>query len=77
MDNFLETFRERLEKEDFFLTIKKVAEIFSVNKGTILNKIRRGEIKYVKVGRLYKIPKESLIEYVEKNLLKNSWHFFR
>ena len=72
MENFIEILNKKLEKEDFFLSIKKVSEILYVSKKTILNKIKAGEIKYIKVGKLYKIPKESIIEYVEKNLLKSS-----
>ena len=68
----MEILNKKLEKEDFFLSIKKVSEILYVSKTTILNKIKAGEIKYIKVGKLYKIPKESIIEYVEKNLLKSS-----
>ena len=72
MENFIEILNKKLEKEDFFLSIKKVSEILYVSKTTILNKIKAGEIKYIKVGKLYKIPKESIIEYGEKNLLKSS-----
>ena len=72
MENFIEILNKKLEKEDFFLSIKKVSEILYVSKTTILNKIKAGEIKYIKVGKLYKIPKESIIEYVERNLLKDS-----
>ena len=72
MRDLIETLTKELEKEDFFLSIKKVSEILYVSKTTILNKIKAGEIKYIKVGKLYKIPKESIIEYVEKNLLKSS-----
>ena len=72
MRDLIETLTKELEKEDFFLSIKKVSEILYVSKTTILNKIKAGEIKYIKVGKLYKIPKESIIEYVERNLLKDS-----
>jgi len=77
MENLIEILKKKIEKEDFFLSIKKVAEILSVSKTTILMKLRAREIKYIKVGKLYKIPKESVIEYIEKNLSKDSWHFFR
>lgn len=72
MENLMEILKKKLEKEEFFLSIKKVAEILSVSKTTILMKLKAGEMKYIKVGKLYKIPKESVIEYVEKNLLKDS-----
>lgn len=72
MRDLIETLTKELEKEDFFLSIKKVSEILYVSKTTILNKIKSGGIKYIKIGKLYKIPKESIIEYVERNLLKDS-----
>ena len=72
MRDLIETLTKELEKEDFFLSIKKVSEILYVSKTTILKKIKSGEIKYIKIGKLYKIPKESIIEYVERNLLKDS-----
>ena len=57
MENLMEILKKKLEKEEFFLSIKKVAEILSVSKTTILMKLKAGEMKYIKVGKLYKIPK--------------------
>ena len=45
MRDLIETLTKELEKEDFFLSIKKVSEILYVSKTTILNKIKSGEIK--------------------------------
>ena len=71
MRDLIETLTKELEKEDFFLSIKKVSEILYVSKTTILNKIKSGEIKYIKIGKLYKIPKESIIcrkKFIERLL---------
>ncbi|OFL29799.1 DNA-binding protein [Fusobacterium sp. HMSC064B12] len=65
----LETIVKKIENEkDFFLSIKKVSLILSVSNQTVINLIKKKNIKYIKVGKLYKIPKQSLIEYITNNL---------
>ena len=65
----LETIVKKIENEkDFFLSIKKVSLILSVRNQTVINLIKKKNIKYIKVGKLYKIPKQSLIEYITNNL---------
>ena len=65
----LETIVKKIENEkDFFLSIKKVALILSVSNQTVINLIKKKNIKFIKVGKLYKIPKQSLIEYITNNL---------
>jgi hypothetical protein len=65
----IETIVKKIENEkDFFLSIKKVALILSVSNQTVINLIKKKNIKYIKVGKLYKIPKQSLIEYITNNL---------
>lgn len=67
--NMIEIIVKKIENEkDFFLSIKKVALILSVSNQTIINLIKKKNIKYIKVGKLYKIPKQSLIEYITNNL---------
>ena len=65
----IETIVKKIENEkDFFLSIKKVALILSVSNQTVINLIKKKNIKFIKVGKLYKIPKQSLIEYITNNL---------
>lgn len=67
--NMIEIIVKKIENEkDFFLSIKKVALILSVSNQTVINLIKKKNIKYIKVGKLYKIPKQSLIEYITNNL---------
>ena len=67
--NMIEVIVKKIENEkDFFLSIKKVALILSVSNQTVINLIKKKNIKYIKVGKLYKIPKQSLIEYITNNL---------
>jgi len=46
------------------LSPAEAAELLYVGKNTIYRLIADGEIKCFKVGRIWKIPKESLIEYI-------------
>lgn len=47
--------------EDTLHTVKEVAEIFEVDPETVRRWIRRGKIKYVKVGeRFIRIPRKEI-----------------
>jgi excisionase family DNA binding protein len=47
-------------------TPSEIAEKLQVNKETVLRKIRKGEMKAFKVGRLWRITEESLNQYKGK-----------
>lgn len=47
------------------LSPAEAAELLYVGKNTIYKLITDGEIKCFKVGRIWKIPKESLVEYIK------------
>lgn len=65
----LESIVKQIEsEEDFFLSVGKIAIILEVSNQTVINLIKKKNIKYIKVGKLYKIPKQSLIEYITNNL---------
>ncbi|MFC1719156.1 helix-turn-helix domain-containing protein [Candidatus Poribacteria bacterium] len=64
-----------------FLTSKEVAEILRVTPATVMNMIKRGQLRGKKVGAggvssPWRIPKEDVIEYVgsieEKSSVKAS-----
>jgi excisionase family DNA binding protein len=60
---------EELTKIEF-LTSKEVAEVLRVTPATVMNMIRRGQLRGKKVGAggvssPWRIPKEDVIEYVE------------
>jgi excisionase family DNA binding protein len=42
------------------LTVSQVAERLSVHPKTVYNMLGRGELKGVKVGRVWRVPKEEL-----------------
>ena len=48
------------------LSVDEVAEILGVTGKTIRHLIRAGDIDCIKVGRLIRIPKDRLVEYIDK-----------
>lgn len=63
--------RELLEKElankPFFLTTKDVEELINSSHTCVSELIKAGELPAFKFGRNYKIPKESLIDWILKS----------
>lgn len=60
-----------------FLTSKEVAEILRVTPATVMNMIKRGQLRGKKVGSggvssPWRIPKKDVIEYVESIEEKSS-----
>ena len=48
---------------DKFYTPEEVARILKLNKETVRRKLRSGELKAFKAGKVWRIPSESLKEY--------------
>lgn len=52
-----------MAETDKIYTASEVADKLKVNKETVMRKLRKGELKGFKVGRLWRITAESLEEY--------------
>ena len=50
------------------LSLKELCAMLNINYMTGYLMVRRGDIPSIKVGRVYRIPKEKLNEYIEKGL---------
>lgn len=48
------------------LRIEDVMEYLNIGKNTIYGLLQSGELKAFKIGKLWKIPRKALEEYVEK-----------
>jgi len=48
------------------VTVKQLAEFLQVNEQTIKRAIKAGELKAFKVGRDWRIEKESVIEWLKQ-----------
>jgi len=51
------------------LTVAQVAEKLQIHWQTVLAYIKNGKIKAFKIGHIYRIPKESLLEFINDNLI--------
>lgn len=43
-----------------FLTVKKLADILGISRIAVFKKIKKGEIKAIRIGKIYAIPKKEL-----------------
>lgn len=53
------------EKIPDIMTFKECQKLLKVGKNTLLNLIHSGEIDAFRIGKRWKITKESIIEYVK------------
>lgn len=49
------------------LSVKQLCEILDIGKNTAYRLLQSGEIKSIKIGKVYKIPKKTLKDYIVKN----------
>lgn len=55
------------EKYKEIMTVYDLCESLGIGMNTALNLLKTGKIKAFKIGRIWKIPKDSLINYINKN----------
>ena len=48
------------------LHVKELAEVLSISQNTAYVLVRSGQIRSIRTGRIYRIPKDALIEYLNK-----------
>lgn len=51
---------------DDILDINQFMEYLNIGKTTAYKLLRSGEIKVFRIGKVYKIPRKSVDEYIEK-----------
>ena len=49
------------------LSVKQLCEILGIGKNTAYSLLQSGEIKSIKIGKVYKIPKKYVTKYIVKN----------
>ena len=50
-----------------FFTVEQVAELLQVHWQTVLNYIKGGKLKAIKLGKGYRITKEALNSFIKKS----------
>lgn len=57
---------ELFEKE--LLTVEEVMEILYLGKNSVYNLLRSGQLKGIRLGRQWRIPKESINKMIEEKM---------
>lgn len=55
-----------LECQDDFLTVEELCEILKMGHNAVYRLLNSGELKAFRNGRIWRIPKQSVIEYVKQ-----------
>ena len=50
------------------LTVEELMEFLNIGKNTAYSLLDSGEIKAFRIGRMWKIPRKSVYEYIEKRV---------
>ena len=53
------------EKKNEVFTVENLMEYLSVGRTTAYKLLRSGKIKTLKIGKLYRIPKKAIDDYVD------------
>ncbi len=48
------------------LSVKQLCEILDIGKNTAYSLLQSGEIKSIKIGKVYKIPKKEIRKYINR-----------
>ncbi len=62
---------ELLKNYPVTLSISDVAEILNITPATVRRHIKSNDLPHIKVGRLVRIPKDSLIAYLHGDQIPN------
>ena len=55
-----------LETQDDFLTVEELCELLKIGHNAAYHLLNSSEIKAIRNGRVWRIPKEGVIEYTRK-----------
>ena len=67
-DDLVIVLKDNARQYDDVLTVKGLMDYLAIGKNTAYELLQSGKIKYFKIGRTYKIPKDSLREYLANEL---------
>lgn len=56
--------KELFSNYDDILSVDEVAKIFHISKPTVYSLLRNNEIRHLKIGKKYIIPKQSVINFI-------------
>ncbi len=56
------------EKLPLVLKVEDVSELLSIGRNTAYELVRSGQIRSIRIGRCYRIPRDALSDYIMKSL---------
>lgn len=60
-----------------FITVSQLADILGISRVAVLKKIKKGQIKAIRIGHNYAIPKKYIDEIMGKSLSKKEKQLIR
>ncbi len=63
----MEFWDEKDRKFSDILTVKELMDYLAIGKNTAYDLLKSNQIKSIKIGRVYKIPKTEVLEYIRKS----------
>lgn len=66
LENKIES-REMFAEYDDIVSIEDVMKMLRIGRSNVYKLLREKEIKHIRIGVKYIIPKKSIVEYIEKN----------
>ena len=55
-----------LENWDDFLTVEELCEVLKIGRNAAYTLLNSGELKALRNGRVWRVPKQAVIEYVNR-----------
>jgi excisionase family DNA binding protein len=59
-------------KKQEYLTIPQVAKILGISRIAVYKKVRSGQIKAQRIGRIYAIPRKKILGNIERKLTEKT-----
>lgn len=66
LENKIES-KEMFAEYDDIVSIEDVMKMLHIGRSNVYKLLREKEIKHIRIGVKYIIPKKSIVEYIEKN----------
>jgi len=58
------------ENSDKYISLPQLAELLGISRIAVYYRVKKGEIKAIKIGRSYAVPKSSLVSILGQSLGK-------
>ena len=71
MSKTTNSIEQLLESYPMMLTVDQMSEILNCSRDTGYRKVHSGQLKFLKLGRDIRIPKNEIIKYIINNLVKS------